>query len=90
MHFNCREDIIQLTPEWKGERFPDGRPKVPDQVLERIRRITLEEAWGYLWSQGYKYQFQGGFQQTNPGKTMVFITQEGYSTFTVNGVKYTM
>ena len=61
MHFNDRNDIIQLTPEWTGERFPDGRPKVPDHVLERIRKITLEEAWGYLWSKGYKYQFQGDF-----------------------------
>ena len=71
MHFNDRNDIIQLTPEWKGERFPDGRPKVPSEVLERIRRITLEEAWGYLWSKGYRYQFQGDFKQTNPGKTLV-------------------
>lgn len=71
MHFNCREDIIQLTPEWKGERLPDGRPFVPDHVVSRIRNITLEEAWGYLWSQGYKYQFQGELRQTNPGKVLV-------------------
>ncbi len=71
MHFNCREDIIQMTPNWTGERLPDGRPKVSDQVLERIRRITLEEAWGGLWGKGYKLQFQGELKQTNPGKTLV-------------------
>ncbi len=32
MKFNCKEDIIQLTPLWKGERFDDGRPKVPDEI----------------------------------------------------------
>jgi len=71
MHFNCREDIIQITPLWKGERLPDGRPKVPDTVLERIRKITLEEAWGLLWSRGYRYQFQGEFRQTHPGRVLV-------------------
>ena len=71
MRFNNREDIIQITPLWKGERLPDGRPWVPESVLERIRKITLEEAWGYLWGQGYQFQFQGEFRQTNPGKTLV-------------------
>ena len=71
MHFDSREDIIQITPQWTGERLPDGRPFVPDSVLERIRAITLEEAWGLLWSKGYKYQFQGDFKQTAPGRTLV-------------------
>ena len=26
-----KAQLIFLTPEWKGERFADGRPKVPDQ-----------------------------------------------------------
>ena len=45
MKFNCKEDIIQLTSEWTGERFDDGRPRVSDDVLRRIRNITFEEAW---------------------------------------------
>ena len=52
MKFDNREDILQITPLWKGERFPDGRPKVPDDILRRMRNITLEEAWGPLWSGG--------------------------------------
>ena len=48
MRFNHREDIIQITPLWKGERMEDGRPKVPKSVLERLRKVTLEEAWGTL------------------------------------------
>ena len=31
MHFNNREEIIALTPQWTGERLPDGRPKVADR-----------------------------------------------------------
>lgn len=46
MKYDNREDIIQITPLWKGERFEDGRPKVPDDILRRMRNITLEEAWG--------------------------------------------
>ena len=57
MKFNCKEDIIQITPLWKGERLPDGRPMVSADVLRRLRKITLEEAWGPLWQKGYKYQF---------------------------------
>ena len=71
MKFDHYDDIVQITPLWTGERFPDGRPKVPDKVLERIRRITLEEAWGYLWNQGYKLQFQSDFRMSNPAKNLV-------------------
>ena len=39
MHFNVKEDIIQLTREWKGERFPDGRPKVPDSDIEELKKL---------------------------------------------------
>ena len=71
MKFNCKEDIIQITPLWKGERMEDGRPKVSADVLRRLRKITLEEAWGPLWQKGYKYQFEGEFRTTHPGATLV-------------------
>jgi len=71
MHFNCREDIIQLTPEWTGERFPDGRPKVPVDILRRMRNITFEEAWGPLWGMGYKYQVECNFRMVHPEKNLV-------------------
>ena len=45
MHFNDRNEIIELTPLWKGERFPDGRPKVPDKYLDALQKMTLEEVW---------------------------------------------
>ncbi|MGO4109795.1 RraA family protein [Paenibacillus sp. YAF4_2] len=71
MKFNNAEDTIQLSPLWLGERFPDGRPKVPSSVLGRLSRITLEEAWGPLWSRGYHYQFEGDFKIIHPNKIMV-------------------
>ena len=41
MRFNNRDDIIALTPQWKGERFPDGRPKVPDKYLDELRKSAI-------------------------------------------------
>lgn len=71
MQFNNRDDIIQLTPLWQGERFPDGRPKVPDDILTRMEKVTTEEAWAVLWRHGYKYQFQGDFKMIHPDRILV-------------------
>ncbi len=49
IQFNSKEDIIALTPQWKGERFPDGRPRVPDKYLEKMRKMTLEELLRQIW-----------------------------------------
>lgn len=54
-----------MTREWKGERFPDGRPKVPDEVLRRLKTCSAEEAWGYLRGRGYPLQFEGGWKTVN-------------------------
>ena len=42
------DDLIDYTREWPGERFPDGRPKVPDQIIQRMRDVTITQAWGVL------------------------------------------
>ena len=57
MRFSNPEDIIAITPEWKGERFPDGRPKVPDKYLDALYDLTLEELWKPIFVKGYENQF---------------------------------
>ncbi|MBC7914199.1 MAG: RraA family protein [Pyrinomonadaceae bacterium] len=57
------EYIKALTSDWKGERSPDGRPKVSDDLLERLKKLTLEEAWAELIELGYHNQFEGDFKQ---------------------------
>ncbi len=52
------EQIIALTSAWEGERFEDGRPKVPDALLERLKGISMEEAWGILRNKGYHNQYE--------------------------------
>ncbi len=59
MNFNVKEDIIQMTPLWKGERFDDGRPKVPDKHLKALHNLTLEEVWKPIFIKGYENQFEG-------------------------------
>ena len=57
-----REQMMFYTSEWKGDRFPDGRPKLPDDLLKRAVDISIEDIWGYLWDHGYKDQFDGNWQ----------------------------
>ena len=65
------EYVKALTADWKGERFPDGRPKVPDIVLERLQEATLEQIWGFLGKKGYRNQVEKDWVILNPGETMV-------------------
>ena len=66
-----KEQRIEFTPEWKGDRYPDGRPNVPDSVLVRLKDVTADEAWDVLQDAGYKNQFEGGWKVINPGKRLV-------------------
>lgn len=53
------EYIKALTADWKGERSVDGRPKVSDNLLERLKNVTIEEAWAELIELGYHNQYEG-------------------------------
>ena len=59
MIYYTRDQIIELTSRWKGERFEDGRPRVPDYLLEKLRTMTIEEIWLPLFLKDYKFQFEG-------------------------------
>jgi regulator of RNase E activity RraA len=56
------EELIALTSAWKGERFDDGRPKVSEDLLQRMRDVSLEEAWSVLRQRGYAHQFAGDWK----------------------------
>ena len=66
-----REELIFLTPEWKGERFADGRPKVPDNIINRMKSVSHEEAWAVMKNAGYGYQIAEGWQVINPDSVLV-------------------
>jgi 4-hydroxy-4-methyl-2-oxoglutarate aldolase len=64
------DQIRALTSEWKGDRFPDGRPDPGDQLLTRLKNVSLEEAWGYLRNKGYQNQFEGDWMVIRPDSVM--------------------
>jgi 4-hydroxy-4-methyl-2-oxoglutarate aldolase len=64
------EYVKALTPEWKGDRFADGRPKVSDAILERLKKISIEEAWGVLRNKGFHNQFEGDWTVIKPDEVM--------------------
>ena len=66
-----KEELIFLTPEWKGERFEDGRPKVDDALLQRMKLVTLEEAWAVLKGANFKHQYADGWMCINPDSVLV-------------------
>src|ERR1700742_1168931 len=69
--FFTREDVIKYTPDWTGERFPDGRPKVPDAILDRMKSVTLEEAWAVVENAGFMHQYEDGWLSIHPDKVLV-------------------
>ena len=62
MSVAATERVQFYTSAWTGERLPDGRPKVPDNILQRMKNISIEDAWAVLRNEGYRNQFEGGWQ----------------------------
>jgi len=66
------EQMVKYTSKNPFDRFPDGRPKVPDALLERMKGVSLEEAYGILLNRGYRHQYAGTeFQILHPGLKLV-------------------
>jgi regulator of RNase E activity RraA len=66
-----REQLVEITADNPFERFPDGRPKVPDHLIERARGLSAEEVWAVLPGKGYKHQWADGFNILHPGLKLV-------------------
>jgi 4-hydroxy-4-methyl-2-oxoglutarate aldolase len=66
-----KQELMDYTAREPFDRFPDGRPKVPDDLLERARELSSEEVWAVLEQRGFNNQYADGFQILHPGKPMV-------------------
>ncbi len=66
-----KQDLIDYTSANPFDRFPDGRPKIPEALIERARDLSSEEVWAVLQDKGYNNQYADGFIILHPGKTMV-------------------
>ena len=65
------QQLIDYTPDWKGERFADGRPKVPDAILDRMKTVTLEEAWAVVTGAGFSHQYEDNWVSIHDGQVLV-------------------
>lgn len=66
-----KEEMLAITPLWKGERFENGRPKVSDDLLKRMKLVTLEEAWAVLRNENYKWNYEDDWKTINPDSVLV-------------------
>ena len=66
-----KDQLLELTKGNPYERFDDGRPKVPDALLEKVRGLTVEEVWSVLPGAKYANQYADGWQILHPGKKLV-------------------
>jgi regulator of RNase E activity RraA len=66
-----KEQRIEFTPEWHGDRFADGRPNVSDSVLARLKNVTADQAWDVLQDAHYRNQFEGNWKVINAGQRLV-------------------
>jgi 4-hydroxy-4-methyl-2-oxoglutarate aldolase len=67
-----RDQMVKLTAENPFDRFPDGRPKVPDNLLEKAKGLSIEEVWAVLNTKGYKWQLAGAsLKIMHPDKKLV-------------------
>jgi regulator of RNase E activity RraA len=63
-----KEQIMFYTADWHGDRFPDGRPKIPDDLIKRAQDCSIEDVWDFLRAQGYENQFEGNWQSLHSEK----------------------
>lgn len=66
-----REEMIRLTPKNPYGRYEDGRPKVPDEILQKVRALKVDDVYEALRAKGYINQFAGGFEILRPGVKLV-------------------
>jgi regulator of RNase E activity RraA len=66
-----KAELLAMTAQWKGDRFDDGRPKVPDSILERLKAVQIAYGWDVLRSQGYHNQFESGWKILHPDKSFI-------------------
>ena len=71
MNLTSPEMIRAVTQEWNGDRDSRGRPLVPDDILERMKLVTSEEAWGTCKRNGYSFQFAGDWMNLHPERVVV-------------------
>lgn len=65
------EQMIQYSARNPFGRFADGRPEVPDELLQKLAALSAEDVWKVLYEAGYYNQYDGDWMILNPGRKLV-------------------
>ncbi len=70
---SCRQRVLQCTPKWTGPRMEDGRPYVSDDILERMKNVSVTQAWSIVRGAGYIncYENAAGWLVMYPSEAIV-------------------
>ena len=71
VHTFTRDQLVEYTAKNPYPRFDDGRPKIPDEIMEKCKGLSVEEIWSILPEAGYRYQYEGGFEILHPGVKLI-------------------
>jgi regulator of RNase E activity RraA len=66
-----KEQMIRYTEKNPFERFEDGRPKVPDAILEKCKGLSAEEVWAVLPGARFPNQYEGNWRILHPNRKLV-------------------
>lgn len=66
-----REQMLEYTKNNPFDRFADGRPKVPDELLKKLQNVSAEEVWTILHQHNYENQFAGNWRILHREKHLV-------------------
>ena len=65
-----QEQMVKYTSQNPFERFEDGRPKVPERLLEKVKGLTAEEVFSVLPGAKFPNQFEGNWRVLHPGRKL--------------------
>jgi len=70
---SSRVRVMQCTPGWTGPRMEDGRPYVSDDILKRMKNVSVTQAWGIVRDAGYLncYENAAGWSVMYPDEAIV-------------------
>ncbi|MFN7992527.1 MAG: dimethylmenaquinone methyltransferase [Bryobacteraceae bacterium] len=66
-----REQMLKYTGQNPFDRFEDGRPKVPDALLDKVKGLSAEEVWSILPEQQFPNQYEGNWRILHPERKLV-------------------
>ena len=66
-----KQELLKYTRNNPFGRFDDGRPRVPQALIDSLSSASSEMLWGPLRQAGFNHQWSGGWQIVHPEKKLL-------------------